>query len=301
MKKALDTAIVVISIAAIITLYFNFEKYGFSWKYRSFRLESMLYGEYGQFSTSIQAGLFYGAFTVLSFSRMISIKGNSKYIFLVAFLLCLAATYYTGTRLALLGVIIGSVVFLIASSPKLIRPISLFTALGIALFIWEATDLSASTISLEATDQILASITSNRWFIWENALSAVLATSPLVGFGADAEMSIFNPIINFTAHHPHSGFVLIIYESGLIGVSLYLLAMSLLIIKFFSTPKTPLLLAGLALLSFNFVGMASDVHIIVYRPHAYYVFLWLPVGLLLASIRQQNIKESLEEEQSLHV
>lgn len=284
--RSIDAAMLAVAIGALITLYLQVYLVENSLVYRNIRINEMGIGEFGKFSGALQSANYFGAFTVLAFSRFIASKTHYERIIFLTFTAIFGTyVFFTGSRSPLAGVLFGFIASLAILRPKLTLPAFLVSVPCIAFLIYLSTDVSSITFSPETFDQVMASITSNRWFVWEKATSLVLNEHPLVGFGANAAMAFFNPLIDFTYYHPHSGFVLIVYETGLIGLTLYLLAMGSLLFYAFKHPNKELVQIAVGLLAFCFIAMLTDVHKIVTRPHGYWVFLWLPVGIILASKR----------------
>ena len=289
--KSIDLATVVIAIGALVTLYTQLYLSDAPISFRGTRITEMGIAGLGSFSTSIQSGNFFGAFTVLAFARFLCIEEKPK-AFLFLFITAIFATYvfFTGTRGAMAGVVFGFLACTATLHPRWLKHLLLLSIPAIALLIYFTTNIASIPLSSETIDQLLASATSNRWFAWERAITALLE-QPFIGFGANAKMDIYNPLINFTYYHPHNGFVLIAYETGLIGLSLFIISMGSIIIHCFNNLENPELRLALALMAFSFIAMVTDVHVIVTRPHIYYLFLWLPVGIILGSVRQSYNQE----------
>ena len=289
--KSIDLAAVAIAIGAIVTLYTQVYLPEVPLSFRGTRISDMGIAGLGRFSTSIQSGMFFGAFAVLAFSRFLCIKDKTMaFLFLLNTVIFSTYVFYTGTRGAMAGVILGFTACVASIHPRLLKHLVLFSIPVIALLVYFTTNISRIPLTVETMEQLLASITSHRWFAWEQAITA-LFEQPLIGFGADAKMDIYNPIINFTYHHPHNGFVLIAYETGLIGLMLYILSMSTVLIYCFKNANKAELKMALALIVFSLTAMMADVHVVVTRPHIYYVFLWLPVGIVLAAAHSSHVND----------
>ena len=110
------------------------------------------------------------------------------------------------------------------------KQISLILFLSLLVILFFTTDFISALLEGRDIEYILSTLTGSRWFAWQKAVELV-SSQPFIGFGADAKMSIYNPLINFTYYHPHNGFVLIAYETGLIGIILYFLAMGFVVKK----------------------------------------------------------------------
>ncbi|MET4692682.1 O-antigen ligase family protein [Endozoicomonas lisbonensis] len=285
---SIDVAMLVVAIGAIITFYLQVFGAEASLSYRETRIHEMGIGEFGKFSTPLQSANYFGAFTILAFGRLLNENNKVKVvIFSLLTFIFFSYVFLTGSRGPLVGVVFAIIACLLTLRPKLILPACLISITSIIALIVLTTDVSSLNINPENFDSVMASVTSDRWFVWEKAIANVLAERPVIGFGADAHMAFYNPLINFTYYHPHSGFVLVTYETGLAGLFLYVLSMGSVIIASFKLLNVQHVKIALGLLAFSFIAMLTDVHKVVTRPHEYWVFLWLPVGLILAAKRER--------------
>ena len=289
LSLTIDAAMIVAAIGALLTFYFQISTTDFNLSFRSYRIHEMGIGEFAKFSHPIQAANYFGAFSVLAFARVFSKKKITKAIcFLLLSCIFISYVYLTGSRGPLAAVLFALVICLATIKPKLFILACFASIILIAILINLTSNIPPLTYSSTSLDSFLAAITSNRWFVWAQALNDTLLHSPFIGFGADASMAYYNPAINFTYYHPHSGFVLITYETGLIGLVLYCLAMtSLLSVAYLAFDKQ-LILCSIALIAFCFIAMITDVHKVVNRPHDYWVFIWLPVGIICSASRQKK-------------
>ena len=284
---AIDIAMLVVAVGAIITFYIQIFGVDASLSYRETRIHEMGIGEFGKFSSPLQSANYFGAFTILAFGRLLNENNKAKVIILsLLTLIFFSYVFLTGSRGPLVGVVFAIIACLLTLRPKLILPACLISVTSIIALIILTTDVSSLNLNSENFDSVMASVTSHRWFVWEKAIAKVLAVQPVIGFGADAHMAFYNPSIKFTYYHPHSGFVLITYETGLAGLFLYVLSMSSVILASFKLLNVQHTKIAFGLLAFSFIAMLTDVHKVVTRPHEYWVFLWLPVGLVLAAKRE---------------
>ena len=285
--RAIDASMLVIATGALITFYTQLSGTETDFLYRNIRIYEMGIGQFGKFSGPIQSGNFFGACTVLAFGRLLSEKSrHQRILFFVYSLIFITYVILTGSRGSIVGVLFAATILLITSQSKLIKPALIISFALASFLIFSTSDFSYFNAESEQFRNLMDTLTNHRWYVWEKAISDVIHEHLIIGFGANAHMDYYNPTIDLHYYHPHSGFVLIAYQTGLIGLLLYFISNTSIIISGLKLLNRKLVKVAIGLLAFSFVAMLTDVHRIVTRPHEYWIFLWFPIGIILAAKRQ---------------
>ncbi|MGI4776243.1 MAG: O-antigen ligase family protein [Janthinobacterium lividum] len=166
----------------------------------------------------------------------IFITKRKYYISCLLYLLILYILCLSDSLASLVGFVISGGVFLFIRvfSIKFSKYIRIFLILIFASFPLIAYNMNPSTIS-DRYSKLLPDSAKHRLFIW-NFVSKKIISKPILGYGFGSSKKYVAPqeeMINYNGYywsplplHPHNNVLQILFETGLIGFSLFLLSIS---------------------------------------------------------------------------
>ena len=301
----------IVAIGAALSIHNYYIVNDATFHYRAFRISDMGYGPFANFSNPIPAALFYGPFVLFFFVRFLDSKEArlKQFLFLLAATILLTYVILTGSKAPTYSLLVG---FIILWS---FRRDPITTALCLAFFAFAfAIGLKTNAIKIEfpaasPTTQAhpyskieplsagsnfreLPSIQklednlnkrfSNRATIWFGAIEQIL-DAPLFGHGIDAEFK--QPYFNdrMVAAHPHNLYLQILYDTGLVGLTLFLSIAFLTLKGGWKYRHIPMVQVAFSILVFGLLSFITDVHKMFQRPHPYWLLFWLPVGIIIGN------------------
>lgn len=208
--------------------------------------------------------------------------GKNKILMVGWFLascIVLLAIYHTAARTAWVASLTGlSAMFLLSSRQERQRLLRLFVPVLLMFF----------TYTLWDPDAVFRGGLTYRDYIWAQHLANMQGGNEwLFGKGLAALVSFVKLPNGQLAIHPHSIYVETLYAGGLIGLLLLVLvlgtALWCLLQRQMDFPGKSLL--G-AMLAGGCLGMVFDFNGLLDTPNLVWLWLWLPLGLLLAGMRR---------------
>lgn len=206
------------------------------------------------FSFKVDKAILIGAFfyTLMAFIHFFvtPIFANSNYIgvcgliFLVIFfskqtkffyifsLMCLGFIVLSGTRSAILGLVVGYFLFKIFNLQKALRYLSLFFLIVITILFFKSglyDYLNSEDFAQLVIDKTGKRLESGRFEIWELIFSNMSFSNYIVGLGGGTD---YEAIIG-SKLSAHSGYVYIISSYGIVGLFLFAMASIFSIIRLF--------------------------------------------------------------------
>lgn len=206
------------------------------------------------FSFKVDKAILIGAFfyTLMAFIHFFvtPIFANSNYIgvcgliFLVIFfskqtkffyifsLMCLGFIVLSGTRSAILGLVVGYFLFKIFNLQKALRYLSLFFLIVITILFFKSglyDYLNSEDFAQLVIDKTGKRLESGRFEIWELIFSNMSFSNYIVGLGGGTD---YEAIIG-SKLSAHSGYVYIISSYGIVGLFLFAMASLFSIIRLF--------------------------------------------------------------------
>ncbi|MGI9274948.1 MAG: O-antigen ligase family protein, partial [Endozoicomonas sp.] len=151
-----------------------------------------------------------------------------------------------------------------------------------------ATDKSeqVSTHDISSEDQLNETF-NQRGSIWYGTFEQSME-APWFGHGANSEFNVpFNNGKNI-AQHAHNLYLQTLYETGFIGLILFILLYALSAKDCWKFRKDTLMQLSIAFFVFGVLGFASDVSRIFRQPDPYWLLFWLPLGITIGiRLREQ--------------
>ena len=260
MTNALTTVGVVVVIAASINFFVTNPEDG--------RLNGL-----GQLDTHVIAALVY-AVVLLFVVRFVERQNGLKRILgFGAAGLIVAALFLSDSRNAWVSAAIGVMVYLLALKLPDVRQYCLCVIVSVLLL---GIVLVAVGVSEAVNAWLLPRGDSFRFAIWSEVISR-LEGNWLVGLGILADDNLL--IDGVTFHHPHSMYLAMVYQGGLIALFLYLTLLAWVIVvllRYYDHPDAKLALGVLAIALFAHL---LDGHELIDKVGASWFMIWYPVGI----------------------
>ena len=311
----LSGSIVVISaVIALINYIFIKEV---SLNYRAFRLSNMGLHPFGYFSNPIPAAIFYSVFTVFFFVQLLEAKGKWPLQAVLLTALCILLTYVlmTGSRGPTFSLLLSfaSLWYLRKDRRTATLCMSLFCFVLVFAMSSGAikTDFIAPVSSKnsfllsdikpisagssfrelpevqEFEDQLNLTF-GKRGTIWFNAVE-LIGEKPWLGHGIDAYFDVPFDNGRITAQHPHSLYLQVLYDTGIVGLFLFLTISVLSLKACWQHRENALAQVAFAIFVLSLTNFLTDIDQIFHRPYYYWVFFWLPVGAIAGIRMKENI------------
>lgn len=276
LSTPLLAAIVLSACFAWMTLYCQFVVLDKSLAYEvlrsSGRLRELGWNGFADFSHPIPAGLYYGMFAFLLLSLLVEREVRMPWMPFVLLGLAGLLIYVllTFSRGAWFSTLAASLTLLMLSRKPRARVLLVIGALGLLLMV-------AVFWSRVQHEWFLG--TSQRGLIWLNWL-ARLPEFWVLGNGAGTDL-VYRYPWGDVVYHAHSLYLQLWFEYGIVGIALFVLLLSTLLLKAWRLRAEPAARVALASLVFAMVAMVSDIPSVFTRPSPYWIVLWLPVGLII--------------------
>ena len=311
----LSGSIVVISaVIALINYIFIKEV---SLNYRHFRISNMGLYPFGYFSNPIPAAIFYSVFTVFFFVQLLEARGKWMLQAVLFTAVCILLTYVlmTGSRGPTFSLLLSFVCLWCLRKDR--RTATLCMSLFSFVLVFGIssgaikTDFIASLSNknpVELSDIKPISAGSNfrelpevqefeeqlnqtfgkRGTIWFNALE-LIGEKPWLGHGIDADFDVPFDNGRITAQHPHSLYLQILYDTGIVGLFLFLTISVLALKACWQHRENALAQVAFATFVLALANFLTDIHQIFHRPYYYWVFFWLPVGMTIGMNTKKHL------------
>ena len=290
LKFPLYAAAITLVIVSLLSIYMNYNEFiNYSFRH-SERIASFDIPNVNEFTNTIIFGNYLGSICSLLLPFIVSSKSfKRKAAFILSFVFTSFFLLLTSSRGPIFSLIIVASFYLVIHHKKYSIIIFSIALAMLAIAISKSSSVLSLIYSGSNISDILNNLLGYRWTIWTDAM-AMIAERPLIGYGADAIFNVHLQTIDFqvTHTHPHNGFILITYETGLIGLILFVVMMSLCLKVLFNNKYNSIAASGLCVLLFGLFTMITDVHKVVTNPHAYWIMLWLPVAISISLDRSKT-------------
>lgn len=296
-----------------------------SFAFRVNRLADVGIGDYADFRNPILAGIYYGMFSVWLFARVCSSARSWKTpIFLLSLLLLQAYVFLTYSRTAWVGCIVAYAFCILAFRNKrslflLALSVSYFTILlgfvsgGLEVsaknyydnslpmssfvkkaYAEEGSDSSVIEIDVDEIKAITESTAFSgltyRDEIWLGTLKQAFERL-YFGHGADASFFVLFDNSRQRATHAHNVYIQFFYDSGLIGLVLYLASILTLLYVIYRNRTFKYVLVPSSLLLYMLVVTSADVENLILGPRQYWLMSWFPIGFILGAVRKNKVAD----------
>ena len=268
--------VVVVTIVCVYEFYVNCDL--FSVDYRAIRLTG--YTGLGGFSHPIIFGNYLSVICIFSYCLLLEVKLKYKPILAVCFILVFYFVLLTGSRGPLLSLLISLSSSLFFYNKKFFWVVLSLLCFVIFFVVFKTSSFDGF-INSPSLPEFLDTFFNGRWTTWVGAFD-LIEKHPLAGYGAYSNFMVFNPDTGFHAYHPHNGFILMLYETGFIGLLMLVTLLSFTGFILYQNYKSSFAARlGWFLLVLGLCAMISDVHKIISGPHIYWLIIWLPVAIAL--------------------
>jgi O-antigen ligase len=240
----------------------------------------------GQLHSQIIAALVYGVvliFVVQVFftHRLVALRGLA----VVGASLIGYAVFLTDSRNAWVSVSTGLGIFVLA---HWIRDKQRFLA-AVAMMGFAGVVLLGGLLAFESTREILLPRgASFRPDIWGAIASKVINANPWIGLGVLTENNVVVDGIEFL--HPHSLYLSVFFQGGLVGVTLLILVLVGTLRVLFENYETSNAKLALAILGIALPAYLLDGHELIDKVGSTWFLFWLPVGISLGLRWNQPVR-----------
>jgi len=231
----------------------------------------------GQLDTHVIAALVYGVLLIFVVQRMLLTSNLlvSQLFFLMALVMSVAV-FLSDSRNAWLSVSFGLLAFLSAHFVRERGRIQVVLATGLTF--------GAALIVIILNDEHLAAILlprgdSFRLGIWTETLNRV-AESPVVGLGITTNDDV--RMGEYIHQHPHSMYLSVLFQGGLIGLTLYLIVLYKVAKELLAHIHVEVdAQLGIGILMLAMVAHMIDEHELIDKVGSTWFLLWLPVAIAI--------------------
>ncbi|WP_242454897.1 O-antigen ligase family protein [Pseudomonas sp. MS19] len=287
----LASSSLVVAVAAILTLYYQFLVLNHPLDYESarwHRLFQLGWRGFADLDHPIYAGLYYGVFSIVLtwFYLNFKLKHWQCVFLFVGLFSLLFYVLYTFSRGAWFATAFSGFMLLIFSWNKKSKILMTFGCLVIALslFVFWSEIYNEQKIGVNGRQLIWGAWLDQlpTFWMWGNGAGSIFSFTFPGGMGKIPA--------GFTVNQAHSLYLQLWYEYGVVGLILFLSLLVSLFRKAWACREQPLAKLGAALLIFCMVAMVSEVHSIIMRPNPYWVVVWFPIAILLG-IKKSDAKQ----------
>ena len=307
---------IVVAIGAGLSLYYHFVLNDFTIQFRQHRIYNMGPWEFGNFNNPIPAALFFAPFAIILFLRFLEARQQPvrQALLLVGMVTIQSYVVMTGSRGPIFAMLTGylALIVLRKSRSSLSLGATLFSLILIlgtsnGMFkinlmpLQSAAQMPVSGLipatagasfrekpSVEKFENYLDEKFSYRGTIWLGTIEKSIE-APWFGHGINARIAI--PYYNnrHTALHAHNLYIQIFYETGVAGLSLFLLMTVLALKLCWQHRLNPTAQMATGLFVFGLLGFLADVHKIFNKPDTFWILYWLPMGMIIGVQMKETI------------
>jgi O-antigen ligase len=232
----------------------------------------------GQLGAHVIAGLMFGVLLIVLLQTLRLDHSSLWRGFAVFAGFCfVTALVLTFSRNAWISSISGMLVFMAASNLRS-RKQFLFVLGGLLALGMTAGWLLLATES--GREWLLPRGDSFRPLIWSTIFDRVWLQQPVFGLGILTPDDVVNG--DFIHPHPHSMYLSVLYQGGLVGLGLFAALISLVVREFWQRFNEPASALALGVLTVGLASYLLDGHELVDRIGETWMLFWLPVAFSLA-------------------
>ncbi len=229
----------------------------------------------GQLDTQVVAGMVFGFAGLAALHTAFTENPRPLWLTLLLLLPLIAAVTLTGSRNALLAMILGFSVLLTAHLRETVKgfvrtlaPIGAFVA-GAVVVAWLIPELR---------DLVFPRGDSFRLYIWEQTLLR-LEGAPWLGLGILTSDDVMMGSIRF--HHPHNLYLSVAFQGGIIGLLLFVWLLIRVLRELLSAYDNADVKFALGVLGLALPAYALDGHELLDKISDSWFLIWLPVAIAL--------------------
>lgn len=229
----------------------------------------------GQLDTQVVAALVFGFTLILLLHSALQPASRYRYLLWPAIAVIGVAIVLTGSRNALLSVVYGSILLLIAHRTPSSRR---FVIVALALAAVGVSAVAAAWFSPELRESFFPRGDSFRVSIWTSALQRVL-DAPLFGVGILASDDL--EIGGLTFHHPHNLYISAALQGGFVGLTLFLWMLVRVIRELLRSYDQMDAKLAIGILGVAIPAYLLDGHELLDKISDTWFLVWLPVAIAL--------------------
>jgi O-antigen ligase len=241
----------------------------------------------GQLGAHVIAGLMFGV-VLLFVLQSIRDDASSRWRMIAAGcgIVLLVALILTFSRNAWVSVFAGIVVYCCAIRCRTPKQLLL---LLIGLSLLGAITLATLFFTDDGRNFLLPRGDSFRPLIWSTIFERVWTQAPIFGLGILTPDDVPNGTILHS--HPHSMYLAVLYQGGLLGLGLFLTLISLVIRTLITHLMDPQAQVALGALAIGLLSYFLDGHELVDRIGETWMLFWLPVAISLSLRYRPQIRK----------
>ncbi|WP_277373674.1 O-antigen ligase family protein [Pseudomonas sp. AA-38] len=146
--------------------------------------------------------------------------------------------------------------------------------------------------------ELLSRGLSYRPLIWVEAWRQIMPTL-WFGHGYDTNIDIFVPGLNRLLADPHNLTLGVIYQTGLVGGSMWLAIYLYGFLRSWKMRRSGLVLISSTLLMYGFVAGMTEGSSFMSRPKEHWFLIWIPIAIHLAVLRKVSIKHKVTKKEAV--
>lgn len=229
----------------------------------------------GQLDTQVVAALVFGFTLILLLHSALQPASRYRYLLWAAITVIGLAIVLTGSRNALLSVLYGSLLLLIAHRTQSSRQ---FVIVALTLAALGASAVAAAWFSADLRVTFFPRGDSFRVSIWTSALQQVYE-APLLGLGILTSDDL--EIGGLTFHHPHNLYISAAMQGGFVGLVLFLWLLLRVLRELLRSYDQMDAKLALGILGVALPAYLLDGHELLDKISDTWFLVWLPVAIAL--------------------
>ncbi|WP_288376200.1 O-antigen ligase family protein [uncultured Pseudomonas sp.] len=280
-KRILILSLLVIALGALASLLYQYLILDRPLVYRAYRIDRLGFGDFANFRWPVAAGIFYGSIAVWALGFALN-KKTGRYMAILCFSCFIIMSLYvllTYSRGAWFGLMIAALLSTLLCKSGRARwflMLGTFCVLVLVVLFWS-----------QIINEVETNRLSGRGAIWRYFFE-VMSGHWLLGFGLGTPFEFIWSDGVTVSPHAHSLYLQQVYDSGLISLSLLLLAIGAVLWRSWGARDEYWIQIAVPVLIFALIAMLTDVERILVRPGDMWVVFWLPVAVVLATISRDR-------------
>jgi O-antigen ligase len=245
----------------------------------------------GQLDNPVVVGLVFAVVLVLLLELVLDERGRAwRGVAILGAVFAIAAIWLSGSRNAWASASIGSLVLILAWR---IADRQRFIAAVVALSLLVMVAIAALVLNDASREVLLPRGTSFRLDIWSTVIRDVVNENLFFGKGIVTPDQLV--IDGITFDHPHSMYVSVLFQGGLVGLILFGVLIFSTFQSLISSYEQQSAKLGIGLLTTGLVSYLVDGHELIDKVGETWFLFWLPVGIALGlAWRQSLVVERIE-------
>ncbi len=246
----------------------------------NFRISIFGLGDFAVSANPATAGIYFGSISTivvaLLFNRPPRSSASISILLLIISLPCLAITFLTGTRSAMVGFLAAAILCLLFDQKSKFGMVLCTIVFGLLIYGLIAKSTYFNNLLMRD------GFGGWRPEIWKASIQLSLENFWFgAGMWRDTSVLVTRDGVSQIMPHSHNHYLQLLIWTGVTGLTLYICLLSSAIRKYKTNKNDPLIgMASISLVYFIIVQF-FDVFSIFTKPSYYWPCIWLPIGIII--------------------